>query len=786
MAGNNVIDELQIKVRSDTNLAVANLDRLQTVLRRTAKSIGTAKAAIDSLNKADMTFKRLGNINASGLANAVTQLERLSKIDFENLKGKTFEFKFMMSGADEVVRKKQAVQKALESVDTKGLSKKFSDSLALSKADAKKVETVFQQALTDVANGGSASKAFANWYDELGKSGASVFKDTWVGSIDQIKKEYDTLVAYLKNAKIKPPNGSLSKKNMEDYGLTSIDRSRYFSKNGQSTTSFWDDMMNPSNGMNNLLQGLEDITNEEDQIIALFERMKWARDMLAGGKTIKVSDLDAKNQAGFWEDALRGVSEQSRNVEASFAKSFDEEMTRSSDKIPLNVDIDSERIRQQIKNAIDSASKETYSFPVKINLDGVDIKQQFSNIVQGIDASSLGNIASGLEKAYASINGMGSVDMKSSGINSFVNSVRKLTEADMSKFNAEPLNQVVDVVRQLGDTKGIEAGIINLVSAFARLANAGDKTQAVATALPTLGRNLRNVANALSETAQLSSETQTFISSIGQLANTGNKANNAAVGLTALGKALKELLADLSNAPQASENVVRLTEALGQLASSGGKAGTAAKSVSKSIETMGGEKAVTAQSRLSALLTVWRGICNVFEKGASTVVRGAQRIFNNLKKIGSLSGSLQGTTQSIKSMIGAMIGFRGITGLAEMLKETIELGGDLTEIDHIVESVFGNMSGYVDTWAKSAITQFGIAEEQAKRYAGTLSSMFQASQIGYMDAGKMSLDLVSLAGDLSAFYNIDTETAYEKIRSGMAGMVRPLRKQHCAYVQKCA
>ena len=126
-------------------------------------------------------------------------------------------------------------------------------------------------------------------------------------------------------------------------------------------------------------------------------------------------------------------------------------------------------------------------------------------------------------------------------------------------------------------------------------------------------------------------------------------------------------------------------------------------------------------------------------------------------------------------MIGAMIGFQGITGFANLLKQTVELGANLTEIDHIIESVFGDHASYVDTWAKNAITQFGIAEHSAKQYAGVLSSMFQASQIGYKDAGKMAMDLVGLAGDLSAFYNIDTETAYNKIRSGMAGMVRPLR-----------
>lgn len=235
-----------------------------------------------------------------------------------------------------------------------------------------------------------------------------------------------------------------------------------------------------------------------------------------------------------------------------------------------------------------------------------------------------------------------------------------------------------------------------------------------------------------------------------------------------------------ANANTAIKNLDRLQIALTKTAKSISSFSSATKSIStfgKKIDTSGLKTLETRLSTLGKLGNVaMSGLSNVFSKTGSvigSVVSGIVGNFNIFNR-SARSTSLVATT--LKTALGTIIGLKGITGVFNWVKEAVALGGDITEIDHIVESVFSkNMVGYVQNWANTAIEQFGIAEAQAKRYAGVMTSMFQASNVGVSDSGKMAMDLVGLAGDLAAFYNIDTETAYNKIRAGMAGMVRPLR-----------
>lgn len=170
------------------------------------------------------------------------------------------------------------------------------------------------------------------------------------------------------------------------------------------------------------------------------------------------------------------------------------------------------------------------------------------------------------------------------------------------------------------------------------------------------------------------------------------------------------------------------------------------------------------------------GIQSAFQK-TSSVVKTA--VSGMISRFTSLNKSMRGSSllaTSLKTAFGTILGLKGITGVFTGIKDAISMGADITEIDHIVESVFAkNMVNYVHSWANSAIEDFGIASGAAKKYAGTLSAMFQSSGVGQMDAGKMATDLVGLAGDLSAFYNEETEVSFEKIKSGLSGMVRPLR-----------
>ena len=358
--------------------------------------------------------------------------------------------------------------------------------------------------------------------------------------------------------------------------------------------------------------------------------------------------------------------------------------------------------------------------------------------------------------------------IKESGMTPFVNSVRRLSEVDLSKFDTNTFNDIATGINNIASIQDISDKVNRLVSSLARLANAGDKTKTTEKNLPALGQAIREVADGLTSAGGIPNEINAFVGSLASLANAGNKTGTTATQLEGLSQALVAFFGTMQQAPVVSENALRMTEALGQLASAGSKTGAATKTVTASINKIG-------SARLDGIKGAIKDLGNILDKVAGKAKTAALKIYNSLKKIGTARPSIQSTTNAIRTMIGAMIGFRGITGFANIIKETIELGANLTEIDHIIESVFGDNAEYVDRWAKNAITQFGIAEHSAKQYAGVLSSMFQASQIGYKDAGKMAMDLVELAGDLSAFYNIDTETAYNKIRSGMAGMVRPLR-----------
>lgn len=409
----------------------------------------------------------------------------------------------------------------------------------------------------------------------------------------------------------------------------------------------------------------------------------------------------------------------------------------------------------------------------KLKLDKLNGKSLELNFK--LDTSSTEKVAEQLKESFSSLKDLGGIDLKTNGTSSFIASMSRLSKVDFKGFDKESLGEIVNSVKEIADIKNIETGVTRLVSALARLASAGENTRLAANALPILGDNLKNLVGKIKgSSGGLPSELVTFTSAIGQLANAGNKTLVTAENLKALGEAVATFIADVQGAPEVSDSIVRMTEAIGQMASSGSKAGTAARTVGKSITDMS-EKSSKAYARMQGLVGIMRDIYNIFSKAGNAVKQGALKIINSLRNIRKESNGLQTATQSIKSMIAAMIGFRGITGLGNVLKETVMLGANITEIDHIVESVFGNMSGVVDAWANDAIKNFGIASGAAKQYAGVLSSMFQSSNIGYMDAGKMSLDLVELAGDLSAFYNIDTETAFNKIRSGMAGMVRPLR-----------
>lgn len=112
---------------------------------------------------------------------------------------------------------------------------------------------------------------------------------------------------------------------------------------------------------------------------------------------------------------------------------------------------------------------------------------------------------------------------------------------------------------------------------------------------------------------------------------------------------------------------------------------------------------------------------------------------------------------------------KGIDFAKDLGAESLELASSATEIQHVIDTAFGDSATVVNDWAKTTIDAYGISELRAKQYAGVLGTMLQNAGFDQQEALKMSMDLVQLTGDLASYWDYDHDTVFTKIRSGLEG-----------------
>ena len=178
----------------------------------------------------------------------------------------------------------------------------------------------------------------------------------------------------------------------------------------------------------------------------------------------------------------------------------------------------------------------------------------------------------------------------------------------------------------------------------------------------------------------------------------------------------------------------------------------------------------------------------VFEiKGDNTPIKKSlqdttQAINQESKKWDSAVDDSSGNIS--ESLIGSftkVVASAAFMKIAQMLiqlgVEGIQLASDLEEVQNVVDVTFGaEGSKKIEKWANEASAKFGLTELQAKRYSSTLGAMMKSSGMTEDQIADMSMSLAGLAADMASFYNLDFDTAFSKIQSGMAGMSMPLRQ----------
>lgn len=378
-----------------------------------------------------------------------------------------------------------------------------------------------------------------------------------------------------------------------------------------------------------------------------------------------------------------------------------------------------------------------------------------------LDIGKMTSIADGIGKFSNSIKTMGGVDYKGSGLNAVINSINRLSQVDVSGFDSGKLGEIIHQLSNLAEIPDVSTSVNRFVNSMARLANSGEYIANVSAELPGLGRNLKSIVESFTSVGDISEPVNRLVQSISQLASSGNKIGQTSSQLGTLAKEVLSFFDVMKTAPKISDNTIRMTEALAKLANSGGKVNSATNSIS---------------SAFSKLSSATSNLGNIVSKTSSKIGTGIKSIIGWFQHLGNSSSGVKTASFNLGNLLKTAIGFKAIRGLANLGKSAIGFGSAITEIENVVDVSFGSMADEAYKFASTAKEQFGLSELAAKQYSGTMMAMMKSSGVAQDAASKMSISLAGLAGDIASFYNIDTDTAFQKIRSGISGEIEPLRQ----------
>lgn len=333
---------------------------------------------------------------------------------------------------------------------------------------------------------------------------------------------------------------------------------------------------------------------------------------------------------------------------------------------------------------------------------------------------------------------------KLQGLGSTLNS---LNGASISNF-ASGMSQLATSLRSVSsiDTR-----------TFSKIATNMEKLGNLDTArLVSSASALKNMATELSGFANISKQSAEITQLTASISKLGSKsASYAADNIRNLGGALKEVMTTLSNAPRVSNNIIQMTNALANLSQQGSKVGSASRS----------------------LVT-----------GFSNTTKSIKSTRSGFRGLASTIGKFYATYWMVMRAVGK-------------IGSAVDLASQLTEVQNVVDTTFGDMASKVDDFTKTSIQDFGMSELTVKQ----ISSRFQAlgTSIGISSeqvangtavANKalmsqnntlykttdsmadMSLNLTRLAGDMASFYDVDQADVAKSLQSIFSGTIAPLRR----------
>ena len=171
-------------------------------------------------------------------------------------------------------------------------------------------------------------------------------------------------------------------------------------------------------------------------------------------------------------------------------------------------------------------------------------------------------------------------------------------------------------------------------------------------------------------------------------------------------------------------------------------------------------------------MTASDAMAKAWQKITADAISGASKTKSSVSGINLAFKSLGSTVSRLGGLLASVL---GPIALIALVKQCIELGSAVNEVQNVVDTAFGSMAYKMEAFASTAITQFGMSQLAAKKTGSTYMAMAKGMGIAADKASDMSIALTGLTGDVASFYNISQDEAATKLKSVFTGETESLK-----------
>lgn len=153
------------------------------------------------------------------------------------------------------------------------------------------------------------------------------------------------------------------------------------------------------------------------------------------------------------------------------------------------------------------------------------------------------------------------------------------------------------------------------------------------------------------------------------------------------------------------------------------------------------------------------------------------------KEINKTNALVNGLSKNAKKSTGStLLSFKnlakGITalGIGKIIKDSIQSGMDAVESESLFEVSLDKYADDVRDWSNTMADALGLNAVELRKNTGTIYNMTTSMGVAEKNALTLSKGVTMLTNDMASFYNLDTETAFTKLRAGLSGETEPLKQ----------